>query len=194
MIAVDNAVGLGVSLLYVLGVLGASALIARLGAPAEASRKLVHIALGGWWVVAWLWFASPWWAAALPAVFIVVNAWAFRTGALSFMARDEDGATPGTVYYAVSLAVLALFSFGIGAPYVGALGVFCMAFGDGFAAVLGKRIGRQELPMTGGKTVAGSVVMLVASFASCAVVLLVAGATGWEGQVPAFMANVSSAG
>ena len=88
------------------------------------------------------------------------------------MGRDGGEDTPGTVYYAVSLTALALFSFGIGTPYVGALGFFCMAFGDGFAAVLGKRFGRRVLVGCCGKTLVGSATMLAVSFASCAVVLM----------------------
>lgn len=174
MMDVDNVVGMVVSLVYVGAVLAASSLLARRGMSAEGSRKLVHIALGGWWIVAWVFFDSPVWAAALPALFIVVNAYAYHKQTLSFMAREAGEDTPGTVYYAVSLTILALFSFGIGMPYVGALGVFCMAFGDGFAAVLGKRFGRRTVPGMGGKTLVGSAVMFVASFASCAAVLVVA--------------------
>lgn len=197
----QNVVGMGLSLVYVLVVLGISSLLSRRGMGAEGTRKLVHIALGGWWVIASLFFTSPWWAAALPAVFIVVNALAWRKQTLTFMARGEGEGedTPGTVYYAVSLTLLALFSFGIGAPFVGALGVFCMAFGDGFAAVLGKRFGRRALPAVGGgKSLVGSGVMFGVSFVSCAVVLLVAGAGGWGGAVPTFVpsgsAGVASAG
>ena len=212
---VRNAVGLGVSLAYVLAVLGVSALLARRGWSAEGTRKLVHIALGGWWVIAAACFTSVWWAAALPAAFIAVNAWAWRRGALPFMARaggrGPEGApaagaaaeeTPGTVYYAVSLTLLALLSFGMGAPYVGALGVFCMAFGDGFAAVAGKRFGKRAVAgaLAGsgsagagragaGKTLVGSGVMFAASFISCAAVLLAAGARGWEGAAPSFIAD-----
>ena len=142
----QDVVGMGLSLVYVLAVLAASSLLARHGMGEEGTRKLVHVALGGWWVVAALFFTSPWWAAALPAAFIVVNALAWRKQKLAFMARGEGEDTPGTVYYAVSLTLIALFSFGLGAPYVGALGVFCMAFGDGLAAVLGRRFGRRPLP------------------------------------------------
>ena len=189
----ENLLGLGVSLAYVLVVLGASSVLSRRGLSAEGSRKLVHIGLGGWWIAAAWFFASPWWAAALPALFIVVNAYAYRRQKLSFMARDGGEDTPGTVYYAVSLALLALFSFGIGAPYVGALGVFCMAFGDGLAAVAGKRFGRRAVPGGGGKTVLGSAVMLAASFASCAFVLLIApplGAGGALGAAGGVLASV----
>ena len=168
----ENLIGLGVSLAYVLAVLGASSLAARRGASSEATRKFVHIALGGWWLIAARFFDSPLWAAALPAAFILVNAFAYRRQKLSFMGRDGGEDTPGTVYYAVSLTALALFSFGIGASYVGALGFFCMAFGDGFAAVLGKRFGRRVLVGCCGKTLVGSATMLAVSFASCAVVLM----------------------
>ena len=190
----QDVVGMGLSLVYVLAVLAASSLLARHGMGEEGTRKLVHVALGGWWVVAALFFTSPWWAAALPAAFIVVNALAWRRQKLAFMARGEGEDTPGTVYYAVSLTLLALFSFGLGAPYAGALGVFCMAFGDGLAAVLGRRFGSRPLPGAGdGKSLAGSAAMLGVSFVSCAGVLLAAAAAGWEGAVPTFAAGAGLA-
>ena len=171
----ENLIGLGVSLAYVLAVLGASSLAARRGATSEATRKLVHIALGGWWLIAAGFFTSAVWAAVLPATFILVNAYAYRRQKLTFMGRDGGEDTPGTVYYAVSLTALALFSFGISAPYVGALGIFCMAFGDGFAAVLGSRFGKRTIPGAPGKTFVGSATMFLASFASCAAVLVTSG-------------------
>ena len=171
----ENLIGLGVSLAYVLAVLGASSLAARRGATSEATRKLVHIALGGWWLIAAGFFTSALWAAVLPATFVLVNAYAYRRQKLTFMGRDGGEDTPGTVYYAVSLTALALFSFGIGAPYVGALGIFCMAFGDGFAAVFGKRFGKRSVPGAPGKTFVGSATMFLASFASCAAVLVTSG-------------------
>lgn len=175
MIAVGNVAGIAVSIVYIGFVLGASELLSRKGMSSEGTRKVVHIALGGWWIIAMLFFDSPVWAAALPVAFVFVNGYAYRRAKLSFMAREEDD-TPGTVYYAVSLTVLALFSFGIGAPYVGALGVFSMAFGDGFAAVVGKRFGARKLPFVSGKSIAGSATMLAVSFVACAGVLLVNGA------------------
>lgn len=180
-----NLIGLGVSLAYVLAVLGASSFAARRGASREATRKLVHIALGGWWLIAARFFTSPVWAATLPAAFILVNAYAYRRQKLAFMGRDGGEDTPGTVYYAVSLTALALFSFGIGAPYVGALGMFCMAFGDGFAAVFGKRFGRRVIAGCCGKTLVGSATMLAVSFAACAAVLLVAPPLGAGGALGA---------
>lgn len=168
----ENFFGVVVSGAYVVAVLVVANVAARRGASEEATRKLVHIALGGWWVIASFFFTSTLWAAALPVLFIGVNAYAYRKRSLSFMARDEEHDTPGTVYYACSLAVLALFSFAIDAPYIGALGVFCMAFGDGFAAVFGARYGRHVVRVAGGnKTVVGCAVMFAVSFVVCALVL-----------------------
>lgn len=182
----NNVLGVVVSGVYVAVVLAVSMLLARRGASAEVTRKIVHIGLGGWWIIAAWFFTSAWWAAALPAAFILVNGYAYRKQRLTFMAREEAEDTPGTVYYAVSLAVLALFSFGIGAPYVGALGVFCMSFGDGFAAVLGKRFGGQPMPLCGGrKSVVGSATMFFVSLASCVVVLLAPWPEGAAGSVGA---------
>ena len=162
-----NAVGLGVSAAFVTGVLALSGLLSRRGASAEATRKLVHIALGLWWLIAWAFFTSAAWAAVLPAAFVAVNAFAWRRQKMAFMERTGAEETPGTVYYAASLTLLALFSFGIGLPFVGALGVFCMAFGDGFAAVAGKRFGKRPLAPAGSeKTLMGSAVMFLASFVS----------------------------
>ncbi len=169
-----NIAGIVVSVLFIGLVLGASELLSRRGVSSEGTRKVVHIALGGWWIIAMLFFDSPLWATALPLAFVFVNGYAYRRAKLSFMAREEHD-TPGTVYYAVSLTVLSLFSFGIDAPYVGALGVFSMAFGDGFAAVIGKRFGVRKLPVVRDKSLAGSATMLVVSFAACAAVLGAAG-------------------
>lgn len=180
---VNEAIGLGVSLVYVLAVLGVSSVLSKRGLSAEGSRKLVHVGLGGWWLIAAWFFTSPWWAALLPALFVLVNGYAYRKQKLTFMARDGGGDTPGTVYYAVSLTLLALLSFGIGMPYVGALGVFCMAFGDGFAAVAGKRFGRRVIAGCCGKTMVGSATMLVVSFVSCAAVLLAAPPLGAGGDL-----------
>ena len=52
--------------------------------------------------------SPPLWAAALPAAFILVNAFAYRRQKLSFMGRDGGEDTPGTVYYAVSLTKLTI--------------------------------------------------------------------------------------
>ena len=57
-------------------------------------------------------------------------------------------------------------------PYAGALGVFIMGYGDGLAAVIGKRYGIMAYRIFGNtKSYVGSLTMLVVSFVVCAVIL-----------------------
>lgn len=50
-------------------------------------------------------------------------------------------------------------------------GIFALAFGDGFASLAGKAIGRIEVPLTGGKTAEGSLACFTAVFVSSFFVL-----------------------
>lgn len=44
------------------------------------------------------------------------------------------------------------------------VGIFALAFGDGFASLIGKSFGKVKIPLTGGKTVAGSLACFTATF------------------------------
>lgn len=167
----NNIRGVLVSIGYVAIVLALSILIEKRSGNKEASRKFAHIALGGWWVIAMIFFSSPVWAASVPALFVLVNGYTYITGSLSALDREDEN-TPGTVYYAVSLTLITLLSFGPAHPYVGALGIGCMALGDGFAALAGKRFGKRNIPgLRGTKSVVGTSTMLLISFAVCAGIL-----------------------
>ncbi len=52
-----------------------------------------------------------------------------------------------------------------------AVGIFALAFGDGLASLAGKTFGRIEVPLTGGKTAAGSLTCFAAVFISSFFVL-----------------------
>ncbi|MBR5645411.1 MAG: phosphatidate cytidylyltransferase [Treponema sp.] len=47
-----------------------------------------------------------------------------------------------------------------------AIGIFSLAFGDGFASLIGKMFGKRKLPFSRGKTYAGSLGCFIASFIS----------------------------
>ena len=51
------------------------------------------------------------------------------------------------------------------------VGIFALAFGDGLASLAGKTFGRIEVPLTGGKTAAGSLTCFAAVFISSFFVL-----------------------
>ena len=82
------------------------------------------------------------------------------------MERGQGRGDLGTVYYAISLLILALFSFlAYGNPIIGGLGILMMGYGDGLAAVVGKKypLGPYQLG-DNKKSLSGSLTMFVASF------------------------------
>ena len=78
------------------------------------------------------------------------------------MEREEkDGL--GTVYYAISLLILTIVSFGIyKEPLLGLIPNLIMAYGDGFAGIFGKIIKSRKYKINGvKKSYAGSFTMFI---------------------------------
>ena len=162
----NNILGMILSIIYIGGVLFTSKFVEKKGK--EASRKYIHILLGNWWLIAMFFFDSVIWAAILPLLFVFVNYFSHKYNLIKSMERadGEEKDTLGTVFYAVSLFVLVIFTFGvIKKPWVGLLGIFTMAYGDGFAAVLGKKLKSKEFNILGStKTLYGSLTMFIVTF------------------------------
>ena len=170
--------GLFVSLSFVCLMLGISAVLQKWGVlDGEGARKFIHISVSNWWLIAMAFFKTPLWACIIPALFIVVNALSHWHRLIPAMERTGKDAGYGTVYYAVSLTILALFTFGpLSRPYVGALGILSMGYGDGVAAIAGQRYGRRKYRMwRTEKSYLGSAAMFLFSYAACLLVLLSVG-------------------
>ena len=74
--------------------------------------------------------------------------------------RDEDKFVLGPVTLVMGILLSVIFF-----PLENArLGIFALAFGDGFASLGGKLIGKVPLPLSRGKTVAGSLACFFAVF------------------------------
>lgn len=157
----SNVLGMILSIVYIGSVIGGASLVSKRGK--ESSRKFIHILLGNWWLIAMFFFKSTLWAAILPTVFIFVNYFSIKFNIIKAMERDEgeDKDSLGTVFYAISLLVLVIFTFEIiKNPWIGLCGIFTMAYGDGFAAVFGKKFKSKEFKILGStKSVIGSSVM-----------------------------------
>ena len=158
----NNVFGLIVSILYV-GIIIVSAKVFE-KAGKEASRKYIHIMLSNWWIIAMVFFDNMFWAAAAPAIFVVVNYLSYKKGIIKVMERDESDSNKeslGTVYYALSLLILALITFGpLKNPVIGLCGILVMGYGDGLAAVIGQAIKSKEFIIAGNKkSLAGSLAM-----------------------------------
>lgn len=174
----SNIYGLIISILYIGLVILLSNLFTK--ASKEASRKFIHIMLSNWWIIAMIFFNNVWFASILPAIFIIINYLSYKYDLIKEMERDESSSTEktlGTVYYAISLLILSITTFGIiNKPLVGLIGVLIMGYGDGFAAIAGQSIKSKEFKILGStKSIAGSATMFIISL------IIVSGAFAYLG-------------
>jgi len=162
-----NIFGILISFLFIGIVMVSAKLFEKSGK--EASRKYIHIVLSNWWIIAMVFFDNMICVALVPALFVIINTISYKTNLISVMEReagDENKSSLGTVYYALSLLILSILTFGyIKNPYVGLCGIAVMGYGDGFAAVVGQSVKSFEFKIgKSKKTVAGSLAMLIITF------------------------------
>ncbi len=126
------------------------------------SRKFLHIMVGNilfilplfdtWWVMSLL-VAAPF----IPLTFLMSPYSPIKS------VRDklsESGHGLGLVYYAISWTVLALLFFE--EPWIIAVGIAAMSYGDGFASLIGERFGKIKYKVFGDKkSLEGSTAMFL---------------------------------
>lgn len=158
----SNLIGILVSFIYVFSVIGLSTLLSNKGVlDGESSRKFIHIAVSNWWIIAMLTFDNPLWASFVPLMFVFINYASYRQNIFKAMERDGSKRDLGTVYYALALLILAYVTFTYDIAYLGGIGILVMGYGDGFAAVIGKRYGKHSLKHYGlDKSLEGSLTVL----------------------------------
>jgi len=152
--------------------------------PVDFTRKLVHIGAGMWiWGILLLF--DNWWFAIIPTgTFIILNALFLRFHIFSAM-DPQEGATPGTVYFAFSCTLLLTIfhagweqGFPRGYEYYAMAGIMAMTWGDAFSAIIGKRFGRHTYSVPGGsksykRTLEGSLAGFVFTFVAVAITLAI---------------------
>lgn len=167
----SNLIGIIASYAFIIVVIIVAKLFEKIGK--EASRKFIHIALCNWWFIAMYFFTNAVWASIVPLSFVIINYISYKKNIISVMERDnQDGL--GTVYYAISLFVLAIISFGVlNNPLIGLAGSLVMGYGDGLAAILGRKISSKEFKVGNGKkTLVGSATMFIITFIILAIFLI----------------------
>ena len=132
----------------------------------EASRKFIHIMLGNWWLIAMYFFDNFYFALIPPATFVIINYISYKRDIIKVMERTENEKEGlGTVYYAIALFITVIVAFGIlNKPIIGLVPIFVMAYGDGFAAIIGKNVKSLKYKVFDTeKSIAGSVTMFIIS-------------------------------
>ena len=162
--------GLILSYVYAFGMLAiVEALGKRLRWPLMLTRKLIHIGAGMWiWGI--LYFFDHWYFGVIPfATFIVLNYIFYKRRAFEQM--DAEDATPGTVYFAISITLLFMLFWrtggGLDRVPVAAAAVMMMTWGDAAGELVGRSLGAHAYRVFGHtRTVEGSVGVALLGFAA----------------------------
>lgn len=140
----------------------------------ELRRKAVHIALGLW--VLYPLVVDRTGAFFILAFFLLLTVFVFRPHRWSApfvaMAREEDygyGILVGPLIYILSVTVCVILY----PVFISATSIGIMAFGDGFATLVGKKWGRIRNPLNRNKTLEGSVAFVICAFVATALAMSV---------------------
>jgi phytol kinase len=177
-----NIVGIIVSYVYIFLIILGAKLFEKLGK--EASRKFIHIMLGNWWIILLIFFDNVFFAAFVPATFVIINYISYKKDLIKVMEREEDKKDGlGTVYYAISLLIISIVTFlkiDKIDPILGLVPIFVMSYGDGLAAILGKAIKSPKYKVGNTqKSIAGSLTMLIVSLLIISIYYVINPVTYW---------------
>lgn len=178
----SNLIGVIISILFIVIVMVVASVLEKSGK--EITRKFIHIMVSNWWIIAMIFFDNMWWAAVVPLLFVIVNYVSYKSDLIKVMEREEGSENKdslGTVYYAISLLILALITFGpLKNPLIGLCGAIVMGYGDGFAAVIGQKFKSKEFKIGNStKSVAGSSAMFVVTLIIMTGFFYYVGASVW---------------
>jgi phytol kinase len=140
----------------------ASEILHRFKQDPELVRKVVHIGTGHVLLIAW-WLQIPTWLCVAAGVTFSAIALASHHTNILPMLNDVGRKTYGVFYYALSITVLVglLWEYH---PQYAVIGVMVMSWGDGMAALIGKRFGKHTFIYMGNKrSLEGSLAMFVTS-------------------------------
>ena len=163
------------SLTYGIVCLLISLLSYRLGMPKRYTRKIVHILVGFEWVILYHLMGVGIHFVAVALIFTAMLFVSYKKSLMPMISSDNDNA-PGTVYYGVSMSIMAIIScFLDGFVFAFGIAVFCTSIGDGFAAVIGSSVTKFNPKIYKNKTLLGTLAAFVFSFVSTCVFSLIYG-------------------
>ena len=140
----------------------ASEILHRFKQDPELVRKVVHIGTGHVLLIAW-WLQIPTWLCVSAGVTFTAIALASHHTNILPMLNDVGRKTYGVFYYALSITFLVGLLWDHHPQYA-VIGVMVMSWGDGMAALVGKRFGKHTFIYMGNKrSLEGSLAMFVTS-------------------------------
>jgi len=170
--------GIVATIVFVFIVIGFAELMRRqLSLSANFTRKVVHVGVGNW-IFLWPFAFDHWYAILIPpALFVVLNYVSYRRELFKAMERKEKAGGLGTVYYAISLTMIAPVAMVLGKTWVAAAAIILMAWADGLADPIGRKYGAHKYRISGStKSVEGSLGFFLVGFLAVAATLTFFGA------------------
>ncbi len=140
--------------LYIGVVVGLLAFLGRrFSLPHGVTRKLIHILICFVYVLEYIFFRGQWQSLIVPAVVTILLFFTARYALVPSMVNPKN--PYGIFFYAVAVtAVMALSLLSPAFLLPGGAAIFCLSFGDGFAALLGELV-RRPHRLIGNKSVEG---------------------------------------
>ena len=146
-----------------LGVLLSFVFIAVVIAASKAfkeNRKFVHIGVSNWFFIYYFLIEKDLWAILGLAVFSIIN--------IMVPVDGDRKRSAGLFIYPLSvIAMIGLVNLGFGTREAVGCGLLGMGYGDGLAAVFGKKHGGAKVSDKTGKTWCGTLAMFIACIPVC---------------------------
>lgn len=147
----SDILGLVLGFAFMFGSIGLSTILLKLKLVGPmAGRKIVHIAVSHWWIIAMIFFHSTLAACIIPAAFILINALAPHLNFFKAMDGDNRLRNLGTVYFPISLLALVFLCWSGFLPiWVGGAAILVLGWSDGLAALVGQKTRLGEFKVYG---------------------------------------------
>ncbi|MEH2108650.1 diacylglycerol/polyprenol kinase family protein [Nostoc sp.] len=166
--------------IWVLLILLIAWVVNRFANEPEIVRKIVHIGTGNVILLAW-WLDIP------ASVGITASILASAITLLSYRLPILPGINSvgrqslGTFFYSVSFGILVAWFWYLQQPQYAALGILIMTWGDGLAALIGQRFGKNKYKVFGTvKSWEGSLTMMLVSYLVCSLILVGTQGNAWQ--------------
>lgn len=135
----------------------------------ELNRKFVHIMISNWWFMAISFFDKFIYASVVPLIFVFINSYATFGKSKHFVAglkRDSTDFSLGLICYPIGYLVALYLAYNYCGNPAG-IGIMALGYGDGFAAIIGKKFDFMPYYICGNKkTISGTIGMFLCTFIS----------------------------
>ena len=148
---------------YVLLILGICGVLKNKGLiQEEGSRKIVHILVSFAYVFMYKMIGTSIHMILIPCLFVILNYISYKKNLFKGMELDSRKSL-GTVYYPLSMVIMSTITYFNHSfyPFYG-IGLFTMAFADGFAPIIADKIKSKKI-IFDNRTISGSITVFIVS-------------------------------